>query len=162
MTEEHITMSHKEVDRLGVIQQVVGKQLKQREAAQQLTAVIDSTETLLDMLEAPAPAPDKAVLADDAFRDMYQANLAESVRQGMTGPAYDMAVIARPWGFEPEAITVSVSVWYGEEDVNTPPAMGRYLADTIPGCRKRMLGGYGHFLAFAHATDILQALAGNC
>ena len=29
-------MSHKEVDRLGVIQQGVGKQLKQREAAQQL------------------------------------------------------------------------------------------------------------------------------
>ena len=33
---EHITMSHKEVDRLGVIQQVAGKALRQREAARQL------------------------------------------------------------------------------------------------------------------------------
>lgn len=35
MTEEHITMSHKELDRLEIIQAVAGKQLKQLEAARQ-------------------------------------------------------------------------------------------------------------------------------
>lgn len=36
MAEEHITMSYQEVDRLGVIQQVVGKQLRRGDAALQL------------------------------------------------------------------------------------------------------------------------------
>uniref|UniRef100_UPI0034558AC1 helix-turn-helix domain-containing protein n=1 Tax=Halothiobacillus sp. TaxID=1891311 RepID=UPI0034558AC1 len=36
MAEEHITMSYQEVDRLGVIQQVVGKRLRQGDAALQL------------------------------------------------------------------------------------------------------------------------------
>ncbi len=127
-------------------------------AAQQLAAAIDSPERLFDLFESSAPAPDKAALSDNGFRTMYQANLAESIRQGMAGPAYDMALIAGPWGFEPAAITTSVSVWHGEMDLNTPLAMGRYLADTIPACRKHIFADYGHFLASAHETEILQAL----
>jgi len=129
-------------------------------AAQQLATVIDSPEVLFDLFEAPAPAPDKITLSDSGFRAMYRANLAESLRQGMTGPTYDMAVIARPWGFEPAAITADVSVWQGDMDINTPPAMGHYLADTIPACRQYILAGCGHFLAFSHETDILRTLSG--
>ena len=36
MTEKHITMSHQEIDRVGVIKQVVDKRLKQQAAAEQL------------------------------------------------------------------------------------------------------------------------------
>lgn len=129
-----------------------------QKAAQQLAAAIDSPESLFDLFEVPAPAPDKATLSDDSFRTMYQANLAESIRQGMTGPAYDMALIASPWGFEPAAITTGVSVWQGEMDLNTPLAMGRYLAETIPACRKHIIASHGHFLASAHEMEILQAL----
>jgi pimeloyl-ACP methyl ester carboxylesterase len=79
----------------------------------------------------------------------------------MTGLAYDMALIAKPWGFEPAAITTKVSVWQGDMDTNTPPAMGHYLADTIPACRKHILAGRGHFLTFTHASDILRTLTDN-
>lgn len=47
MTEEHITMSHKEVDRLGVIQAVARKQLKQREAARQLGLSVRQVKRLV-------------------------------------------------------------------------------------------------------------------
>ena len=130
-------------------------------AAQQLATLVDSPETLFGLFEAPAPAPDKVALANHEFRAMYRANLAESMRQGMVGLAYDMAVISRPWGFAPAAITANVSVWHGEMDLNAPPAMGRYLADTIPACRKHIFADQGHFLAPAHEKDILQTLSDN-
>ena len=45
--EEHITMSRKEVDRLEVIQAVVGKRLKQREAAGQLGLTVRQVKRLV-------------------------------------------------------------------------------------------------------------------
>jgi len=129
--------------------------------AQQLAVIVDSPETLFALFEVPAPAPDKSALSETKFRAMYQANLAESISQGMEGLAYDMAVVADPWGFDPAAITADVSVWYGEKDVNIPPAMGRYLADAIPACREHALPDDGHFLAPAYEAQILRALSGN-
>lgn len=131
-----------------------------RAAARQLESLVDSPVALFDLFEGPAPLPDKAVLADAVFRPMYQASLAESLRQGMLGMAYDMSLIARPWGFEPAAIGASVSVWHGEEDINVPSAMGAYLARTIPGCKRQILAGYGHFLAFARDREMLATLSG--
>lgn len=47
MTGERITMSHKEVDRLGVIQSVAGKHLRQREAARQLGLSVRQVKRLV-------------------------------------------------------------------------------------------------------------------
>jgi len=129
-------------------------------AAQQLTAAIDRPEALFELLAASVSQPDKAVLADAVFSSLYRANLAESLRQGMDGPAYDMALVAQPWEFNVIDINANVSVWHGELDSNTPLAMGQYLAETIPDCQKHILPGCGHFLTFAHEKEILCALTG--
>ena len=47
MTKETVTMSHQEVDRLGVIQQVVGKRLKQPAAAEQLGLSVRQVKRLV-------------------------------------------------------------------------------------------------------------------
>ena len=47
MTEGVVTMSHQEVDRLGVIQQVAGKQLRQRDAARQLGMSVRQVKRLV-------------------------------------------------------------------------------------------------------------------
>jgi pimeloyl-ACP methyl ester carboxylesterase len=127
-------------------------------AAQQLAAMAGSGEALFNLFSESASATDKAVFSNNGFRAMYQANLSQSMKQGMAGFAYDMSLIARPWGFDTTAITSSVSLWVGMQDVFTPPAIGNYLAETIPGCQAHFLEDSGHFLTFAHEKNILQTL----
>lgn len=129
-----------------------------RQLEQQLTAIIETPEILLNMLEGPAPTPDKAIFAHQHFRQMYLLNLAESLRQGLAGVACDMSLAALPWGFDPAAIHVKVSLWHGSDDINTPLAMGQHLATTIPDCRAYILPDAGHFMMFANSQEILQSL----
>jgi len=129
-----------------------------RQAAQQLAAAITTADDIFDILEAPAPLPDKTVFSDENFRHLYRANLSESIRQGLTGVACDMSLIARPWGFDPAAIKTEVALWHGEQDVNVPLAMGQYLANTMPRCTAHFLADAGHLLMFTHGREIFQLL----
>lgn len=130
-----------------------------RQAEQQLAAVAGTPDALLNLFEAPLPAPDKTIFSDENFHRMYKANLAEALRQGLTGFAYDMSLIAKPWGFDPAAIKMDVCLWHGEDDINVPIGMGRYLANTIPHCQAHFLPGEGHLLMFTHWKKILQELS---
>jgi len=129
-----------------------------RQLEQQLSTIATTPEVLLDLLEGPAPAADKAVFAKQDFRRMYTTSLAESVRQGITGLAYDMSLLAQPWGFDPAMITSRVYLWQGEQDINAPAAMGRYLANTIQGCNAHFIPDAGHYLMFSHWVGILQEI----
>jgi pimeloyl-ACP methyl ester carboxylesterase len=128
--------------------------------AQQIDSLVETPQSLYALFEDPASLPDRKVLADQQFHDMYLANLTESVIQGMHGMAYDMALLASHWGFEPEQIKGSVSVWHGEQDVFVPVEMGRYLATTIPDCQQYIFPDQGHFLTAAYQALILQILSG--
>lgn len=129
-----------------------------QQVEQQLAALATSPEAVLELLETPAPRPDKAIFSDASFRSMYIANLAEALHQGLKGFAYDMSLTGRPWGFDVSQITAKVSLWHGGEDINAPLAMGHYLANTIPQCQAHILPEAGHWLMFAHAQEILQRL----
>ncbi|MEJ2754923.1 MAG: alpha/beta hydrolase [Gammaproteobacteria bacterium] len=129
--------------------------------AQVLDSLIETPESLYALFEDPASAPDKQALADRQFREMYLAHLTTSVIQGMHGMAFDMALLANHWGFEPEQIKGSVSVWHGEQDVFVPVEMGRYLAKTIPDCQQYIVPDQGHFLVSTYQTQILRLLSGK-
>jgi pimeloyl-ACP methyl ester carboxylesterase len=64
---------------------------------------------------------------------------------GIDGWIDDGIAMTRPWGFDPAAITVPVSVWYGPEDVLVPPAHSEWLLGRIPGAERRLLDG-GHMI----------------
>ena len=59
MTEETIAMTQKAIDRLSVIQQVVNKQLRQREAAVQLGLSIRQIKRLVCVFHANVTADSK-------------------------------------------------------------------------------------------------------
>ena len=81
MTKECITMSRKEIDRLGVIRQVVSKQLKQREAAQQLGLSIRQVKRLVARYRAEG-APGLV----SRRRGRRPANaISEAIRQEVLG-----------------------------------------------------------------------------
>jgi pimeloyl-ACP methyl ester carboxylesterase len=103
------------------------------------------------------PECDKRIIA--RIHEPYMAMRLEALRQGPEGFAWEVALAARPWGFRLEDIRVPVHLWHGELDVSTPPAMGRHLAASIPGCRARFIADEGHFVAFTIWPEILRALA---
>ena len=69
----------------------------------------------------------------------------------------DCMAMTHPWGFELEAISVPVSVWYGPDDVLSPRAHAEYLLAVIPGAARFELEG-GHVLCNADLDAIYDFL----
>lgn len=113
----------------------------------------------LTRLMSDLPEPDREVMARAEIRKPLQNGALEAFRNGSRGAALENALYARPWGFDLRAITMDVQLWHGELDLNVPPAMGHYLASTIPNCHAHFYAGEGHLSVFVnHMDEILFAL----
>jgi pimeloyl-ACP methyl ester carboxylesterase len=112
-------------------------------------------------IAAQFPEPDRSLLQRPDVRDRFIACFREACREGPRGPAWDMKLIARPWGFDLATVRVPVLLWHGERDGNAPVAHGRYLAGAIPGCRATFYPDEAHLsVPIHHHREILSALAG--
>ncbi len=129
-----------------------------RAVEEQLAQLVDGADGLLQLFDASVSTPDQALLCDEKIRTVYRANLAEALRQGMAGMAYDMGLLGQPWGFEPSDVRVEVDLWHGDKDLNVPSDMGRKLTQLIPHCRSNFIADAGHWLIFSHYQQILQSL----
>jgi pimeloyl-ACP methyl ester carboxylesterase len=96
----------------------------------------------------------------DASVDELAADLREGFRQGSNGPARDVVLLGRRWGFRLEDIKPQVYLWQGEADTLVPPAMGRHMAATIPNCQATFYPGEGHLLVVDHIAEIIAKFAG--
>jgi pimeloyl-ACP methyl ester carboxylesterase len=101
---------------------------------------------------------DKQYLRRPSVRSILAASLSEAYRSGSRGPAWELGLYARPWGFRPADIHVPVHLWHGEQDANHPVAMGRYLAGVIPQCEATFYPGEGHLHFVDRLPDILTAV----
>ena len=106
-----------------------------------------------------AAAEDKALLRLPGVQAILAESLSEAFRSGSRGPAWEMGLYARSWGFPLEDITTPVYVSHGEEDANAPVNMGRYLAATIPDCRAAFYPGEAHLHFLNRLPEILEALS---
>jgi pimeloyl-ACP methyl ester carboxylesterase len=61
-----------------------------------------------DRMAASLPEPDRTLMKRPEIRDGFMACFRESCRQGPRGPVWDVALMARPWGFDLAAIKVPV------------------------------------------------------
>jgi pimeloyl-ACP methyl ester carboxylesterase len=98
---------------------------------------------------------DQEVAARPAVREILPGIFAEAYRRGPEGPAWELTVLARPWGFDPSQIRMPVTLWQGEDDRNVPVEWGRYFATTLPNCTAHFLPSEGHLLIFDHWDEIL-------
>jgi pimeloyl-ACP methyl ester carboxylesterase len=91
-------------------------------------------------------------------REVFKASLSEAFRGGGRGPAWELRLYARPWGFRLQDIQLPVQLWHGEQDANAPVAMGRHLAAAIPDCRASFYPEEGHLHFVDRLPEILRAL----
>jgi pimeloyl-ACP methyl ester carboxylesterase len=108
------------------------------------------------------PPADQTAMSRPGVGEAFLRSFQAASAPGMRGVAWDAALLARPWGFRVADIGMPVSLWHGEADRNTPLAMARYMAETIPNCRAKFFPGEGHFsLGVNHLGEILAGLFGD-
>ncbi len=105
------------------------------------------------------PAADDEQMARPKVRQACYWSEVEAFRQGLDGLAWDARLLTRPWGFPLEEIRVPVCLWHGTADREAPVAMGRRVAEKIPGCRAFFVPDEAHLLLFPHWEEILITLS---
>lgn len=86
---------------------------------------------------------DKRVLSG-RFGEHLIAGDEIAFAHGIWGWFDDDMTDTRPWGFDPAAIGVPVSIWQGGQDRFVPRAHGEWLASHVPGCRSHFPAADGH------------------
>jgi pimeloyl-ACP methyl ester carboxylesterase len=105
------------------------------------------------------PECDRRALQDAGAHRLLLDAAVESTRQGSQPLALEMQLLfARPWGFDPAAITTPTHLWYGSDDTLTPPQMGEYLHGRIAGSTLEVFADEGHMALFTHWREIVDAL----
>jgi pimeloyl-ACP methyl ester carboxylesterase len=89
---------------------------------------------------------------------MLTADFLEAVRAGTEGVAWDLQILAQPWGFHLHVIKTDVLLWHGENDTQAPVVMGKRLAGALPHCRGTFFPEEGHWAIHSHWQEILTAL----
>jgi pimeloyl-ACP methyl ester carboxylesterase len=109
--------------------------------------------------KATMSALDRQLLDQPEQGALFIAGLREAFRHGITGANHEAALYKEPWGFKLEDISAEVYLWHGEEDLNVPVSVGRYIADSIPNCSAIFHPMEGHLtLPKNHLKEILSTL----
>ena len=102
-------------------------------------------EVLMRRLFATANGDDRPLAADRQFR----TGMAEVFRDGLgrdaRGFAAEMLAYVKDWEGQLSKISVPVTIWQGDMDNWTPPAMARALHRAMPTSRLEILPGKSHF-----------------
>jgi len=136
-----------------------------RDAAEELATTLAAgfvewlTEHPEQLVDSEGDPGDEAFLDDPAERESFVDSIREAVRQGAAAFAPQYVAQIAPWGFRLEDITMPVTLWHGEEDVNASTAGGRYMAQAIPNCNARFFPGEGHMAFFPHMNEMLDLVA---
>ena len=103
--------------------------------------------------------PDSQLLDQPELADLFIEDMREAFRNGISGANQEAALYAQPWGFKLQDITAEVHLWHGEQDLNVPVSVGRYVAAAIPNCNARIHEMEGHFtLPHNNIREILRVL----
>ncbi|MCD0482108.1 alpha/beta fold hydrolase [Streptacidiphilus sp. ASG 303] len=116
---------------------------------------------LVAALRTELPESDLRVVADAGIRAMLVRNYAEALRESADGWIDDALAFSGDWGFDPGAIRVPVLLWHGQDDVFSPAAHTRWLAERIPGSTVEIEPGAAHFGALPVLPRILGWATGQ-
>jgi len=102
---------------------------------------------------------DKQLLDQSELSAWFIDGMREAFRQGISGASQEAVLFTKPWGFRLEDITTEVHLWHGEQGLNVPVSVGRYMADSITNCNTTFLKEEGHLtLPHNHIKVIISNL----
>ena len=69
-------------------------------------------------------------------------------------------LMTQPWGFRLDDVRVPTELLWGADDRTTSTVMA-HTYERIPGARLRIFSDAGHFVHFAHWTEVLDAFTAS-
>ena len=110
-----------------------------------------ATRFLLGRLMATAQGGDAALARDPAFLAGMAGVLRAGLGRDPRGFEAEVLAYVRDWRGDLARLNVPVTIWQGDADNWTPPAMGRALHAALPGSRLEWLPGCSHYSALQAA-----------
>ena len=107
---------------------------------------------------ADAPATDRAIMEDPAWKRINRGNVAEALRQGSEGWTDESMAIHGAWGFDLAAVQGGVTWWHGDDDKNAPLSAARRATAELRKVDLRVWHQEGHFASLTHDQEIVREL----
>ncbi|NTU46159.1 alpha/beta hydrolase [Candidatus Roizmanbacteria bacterium] len=101
---------------------------------------------------------DDQKLIKPEFNKRFMLTIAEAMKQGVKGVAYDLKLYTSDLGFPLHKIKAKTYIWYGETDKNVSVNMGTYYHENIPNSELTLYPNEGHIAQLTHAEEILSTL----
>ena len=124
-------------------------------AIQQVSQLVNSLDTFLEILQAPLPPSDTVLFEQDSFHQHYLENLTLATTHGVNGIVNDLRNLTLPWQFNLEDIQLPIDIWHGSEDRSFGLAIAKYLSNTLKNTSTHFLDNSGHLLLFTQWKEIL-------
>jgi pimeloyl-ACP methyl ester carboxylesterase len=118
----------------------------------------EDPRSLLNALHKEMAEADRRVAFDVGIQRHLTESYREAIRNGPYGWIDDVLAFRSPWGFELSKIEIPVRFWHGDQDVFSPLAHSRWMADQIPSAQIEVEPGAAHFGAIEMLPKVLAQL----
>ncbi len=102
--------------------------------------------------------PDKEIRKKPSLKKLYVVTQKEAFRQGIKGPAGDLAIYGSNWGFDLRDINIKIKLWHGKRGRNVPFWLGKYVASRLKDCEANYIESAGHFLIASMGEKIFSQI----
>lgn len=109
--------------------------------------------TAVDLAARLFPPGDRVVFAEPENKVMFLDDIVRTVRGGLPGPALDLRVFVRDWGFRLADVRVPVHFWHGDADPIVTIEQARRMAARVPGATFVLRPEESHLGGFAAAHE---------
>lgn len=125
--------------------------------------ILKKPNKMMDQMVKQLPEVDQVLFRDPIHREAIINSTVEAFRHGSAGPAQEMKLLlSQPWGFELQNITVPMSIWHGELDIQGPTSHAKIYASSIPNAQLNIFENEGHHsLIKNHFEEILLNVSVN-
>jgi pimeloyl-ACP methyl ester carboxylesterase len=113
----------------------------------------------LAQLKKRVPPADYAAFEPPGRLEAFGQAMRECLRHGARGPAWDLGLYVRDFGFRADEVRVPLTLFHGEADTNAPIALARRVAAELPAARLVTYGNEAHLSTLCnHVDEFAQVL----
>lgn len=124
-----------------------------------LTLVMLNKPNMMNQIIKQLPEIDQALFRDPEVRKALINSTIEAFRSGVAGPAYEMKLLANPWGFDLKNIKYPITIWQGTLDMQIPMSHAKIYANLVADSQLKIIENEGHLsLVKNHIEEILRGV----
>lgn len=103
------------------------------------------------------PECDQIIFHNPDYRKKIIDSTLEAFRQGVSGPAREMILLTKPWGFNLQKIRCPITIWHGQLDSQAPLEHAQLISRLIPDAHLQIIENEGHHSILRNQfTNILK------